>query len=144
MSENIMGMYAQFKTDPEMEKSGIELEYRTGAKKPTIIRIARAGGGNSKYQRVLDIKGKPYRRQIQTETIAPEMLEALMREVYADAVVLGWEDMTGPDGEIIPFTRENVIKVFTDLPDLFADVQASANKVALFRKQILEDDAKNS
>ena len=46
--------------------------------------------------------------------------------------------------ETIEYNRANVIKVFTDLPDLFADVQASANKVALFRKDLLDAAAKNS
>jgi hypothetical protein len=158
MSEALSGLYAQFKTDPEIEKNGIELEYRLSASSSIIIKIARAGGGNTKYQRVLDVRAKPFRRQIQTETIAPEMLESIMREVYADTVVLGWWTVTyntdgteanrvptvpDADGNPMDFSRANVLKLFTDLPDMFADVQASANKVALFRKQIMEDDAKN-
>jgi hypothetical protein len=67
----------------------------------------------------------------------------LMREVYADTVILGWEGVTGRDKAPLAFTRENVLQVLTDLPDLFADIQEMSNKVALFREEIREDDAKN-
>lgn len=137
------GLYAQFQTNPDVERTGIELEYRTGPKTAAVIRIARAGGGNTKYNRALDAKTKPYRRQIQTDTIEPAQLDAIMREVYADSVVLGWTGVTGPDGKELPFTRDNCVKLFTDLPDLFADVQTQAQKVSLFRKQQLEAAAGN-
>jgi hypothetical protein len=156
--KQVSGLYAQFKTDPDMERSGIELEYYIDGKTSVIVKIARAGGGNTKYQRVVDARTKPYRRQIQTETIAPETLEAVMREVYADAVVLGWFTVTrddkgnetrvatveDADGNPMEFNRDNVVKLFRELPDMFSDVQTSANKVALFRKDELEASAKNS
>jgi hypothetical protein len=158
MSEKqVTGLYAQFKTDPELERTGIELEYFIDSNKSVIIKIARAGGGNSKYQRVLDVRTKPYRRQIQTDTIQPETLESVMREVYADSVVLGWftatKDEKGNEtrvatvddsnGNPMEFSRDNVVKLFRELPDLFADVQTSANKVSLFRMDELEAAAKN-
>ena len=40
-------------------------------------------------------------------------------------------------------TRDEMIKQFTDLPDLFKDIQEQAGKVSLFRSAELEEDAKN-
>lgn len=139
-----MSLYSQFETDADIERAGIELIYNMGAgKPPVVIRIARAGGGNTRYQRVLDVKTKPYRRQLATETIEPSTLDTIMREVYAEAVVLGWSNVTDKNDEPMEFSKANVVKLFTDLPDLFSDVQSQAQKVALFRKQVLDASAGN-
>ena len=41
------------------------------------------------------------------------------------------------------FNVANVIQLFTDLPDLFKDVQEQAQKAVLFREDILEVESKN-
>ena len=139
-----MSLYKQFKTDSNLEKDGIIIEYgQTDQGKPIQIKIARAGGANIAYSRVLEAKVKPYRRQIQNETIERETMTSIMREVYADTVVIGWSNVQNAQGEELAFNRENVIQLFTDLPELFEDIQSQANNVAIFRESILEDEAKN-
>ena len=155
-----MSMYAQFRTDPKLEKSGVVLEYADFR-----VTIARAGGSNKKFARVLESATKPYRRAVQTETMDNELAMKVLRKVYADSVVLNWETMvdTGkfddegepicewrrgiesPDGEgLLNFTPENVEETFRLLPELFSDIQEQANKIAIFREQALEDESKNS
>lgn len=142
-----MGLYKLFSTDKNLEKGGIELDY--GDLK---ITIARAGGANKRFARLLEAKTKPYKRAIQTETLDPERALGLMREVFAESVVLNWETkvdgkfkkgIENKKGELIPFNVENVIKTFENLPDLFTDIQEQAQKAALFREDIREEDAKN-
>lgn len=138
------GLYKQFATDENLEKSGILLDYGTTEEgKPIRIRIARAGGQNAKFQQTAEIVLKPYRRQLQNETIDPKVLEQLYRVIYARAVVIGWENVTDAEGNELAFTEENVIRVFTDLPDLFKDVREAAEKAALFKNQAREDEAGN-
>lgn len=140
-----MSLYSQFKTDNTLERNGIVLEYGENAEgKPISIRIARAGGANSHYTKLIEARVKPYRRQIQNETIERTMVEKLLREVYAEAVVLGWENVTDAQGNDLPFTVQNCVKLFEDLPDLFQDIQDQSHRAALFREDILEQDAKNS
>jgi hypothetical protein len=67
----------------------------------------------------------------------------MMRDVYVETVVLGWEGMLDAAGNPLPFNKENALKLFTDLPDLFQDVMEQAGKLALFREDIREDEAKN-
>jgi len=64
-------------------------------------------------------------------------------EAYAEAVILGWDGVAGPDGAPLPFTRENAVKLMLDLPDLFRDVQEQATKAALFRAAADLDAEKN-
>jgi hypothetical protein len=139
-----MSLYSQFKTDGSLEKEGILLEYGTTPDdKPITIRIARAGGANSAYTKRMEAKVKPYRRQIQNETMEAALIDRILKEVYAETVVLGWENVQDEAGKVLPFTVENCIKVFTDLPDLFKDVQEQSQRAALFRADVLEADAKN-
>lgn len=149
-----MSMYKTFKTDDSLEKTGIFLDYGEFR-----VTIARAGGSNKRFAKVLEAKTKPYRRAIQTEMMDQERGATLLREVYAEAVVLNWEVRDGedkdgnpkwrvgielPDGTIGAFTKENVLLTFNNLPDLFSDIQEQAGKAALFRASIQEAEAGNS
>lgn len=140
-----MSLFKLFKTDEGIEKSGIVLQYgKTEDGRPINIRIARAGGSNTRFTKLVEQKTKPYRRQIQNDLMDPKVGDELMMEVFAEVVVLGWENVEEEDGTPIPFNRENCISVFKRLPDLFKDVQEQATKSALFRASILETEAKNS
>lgn len=139
-----MSLYKQFKTDKNVEKEGIVLNYGKNSKGEDIeIRIARAGGANVQYAKLLEAKTKPYRRQIQNETLDNEVAEKITKEVYAKAVVLGWIGVEDENGKELEFSFENCMKLFDDLPDLWTDIQQQSTKSALFRADILEQDAKN-
>lgn len=139
-----MSLYKQFKTDNDLEKTGILLEYGTNsAGEPITIRVARAGGGNNQYSKKMELKVKPYRRQIQNETMERALIDRILKEVYAETVVLGWENVEDESGKPMAFTTENCIKLFNDLPDLFQDLQEQSQRAALFRADVLEVEAKN-
>jgi hypothetical protein len=139
-----MSLYSQFQTDPKLEKEGILLEYgETSDGKPICIRIARAGGANKAFEKRMEIATKPIRRQLNNETADSAQLVKLLRKVYAETVVLGWENVEDRNGKPIEFTVENCIQLFTDLPDLFSDLQEQSRRAALFKAQVREDDAKN-
>lgn len=139
-----MSLYKQFKADPNLEKDGIVLQYADNSKgEPIEFRIARAGGGNAAFTKRLEVLTKPYRRQIQTETIERAQVDKLIRQAYAETVVLGWKNVEDEAGNPLPFTVENCVKLFTDLPDLFADIQEQAQKAVLFRAELREADAGN-
>lgn len=139
-----MSLYSQFKTDKNIEKDGIVLEYGMNSKKKIIgIRIARAGGANVQYSKLLEAKIKPYRRQIQNETLDNDIADKITKEVYAQTIVLGWENVEDENGEELEFSVANCIKLFTDLPELWSDIQQQATRASLFRAEILENDSKN-
>ena len=145
-----MSLYKQFRTDKSVETAGVWLEYgENDQKKPVRIRVARAGGANERYSKVLDRITKPVRRSIQAETLPPAQVRKLIIQAYAESIVLGWENVdleaseNGPEVKDAPFTKENAVRLFTDLPDLFDDVQEQSRKAALFQQDILEVSAKN-
>lgn len=141
--------YQMFATDTAKEaQEGVVLNYSDAF----WIRIARAGGSNDKYKRILLEKLKPFRRAIQTETMDEKVSARLLREAVAEGIVLEWGTgrhpegagfIPGPDGEPMAFTLENILKVFEDLPDLFQDVYDNASKQVLFRAAEIEADGGN-
>lgn len=139
-----MSLYKQFATDKNVERDGVVLSYGKNSKNKDInIRIARAGGANIRYTKLLEAAIKPYRRQLQNETMDNGVAEDITMRVYAQSVVLGWEGVEDENGNDMKFTVENCMKLFKDLPDLWADIQSQATRAALFRQDILEADAKN-
>lgn len=142
-----MSMYKQFKTSSNLEEQGIILDYGDFR-----IRVARAGGSNKKYSKLLDVESRPYQRAIAQKVMDNNRALDIVKAVFAEAVIMSWETkvndkwisgLEGPDGKVIPATVENIINVFNDLPDLFADIQEQAQNIALFREELLEASEKN-
>ncbi len=135
-----MSLYNTFKTDENLETGeGVNLDYGDGV----LITIHRAGGANTKYSRVASQKLKPHSRKIQNGTADTDAIRKVMAEIYAEAVVIGWKGVKDESGKDMKFTKENCVKLLTDLPDLFNDIQDQADKISLFRKEETEEIAKN-
>lgn len=132
-------LYKMFKTDEKNETGGIDLDYGAAGK----IRIARAGGNNRKYRKLIDERLKPYRRQLRGGTMDDAVADRVIAEVYADSVIIGWEGVVDENGNALEYNRANVIKLLTDLPDLFKDIQEQAIEVSNFLQAELADDLGN-
>ena len=130
-------LYEMFGTDAALEKEGIALTYGD-----TTIVVARAGGANSKFQKVGEQKMRPYRAQVQQGIMDIETATRLLAEAYSEAVILGWENVKDAEGNDLEFTKENVVKVLLDLPDLFTDIQSQCQMVVNFLTSVREEDAK--
>lgn len=143
-----MSLYGMFQVDSDIEKEGITIDY--GVARAVI---ARAGGSNHNFKRVFQAKSKPYRYQIDNDQLSEEASDKLMAEVYAEAVIRRF-DAKDPNGEwilnkvplmvdgketIVDATKENIVKLLLDLPELFKDMQFMAGKASHF--QAAEDDA---
>lgn len=142
-----MGMYEDFKTDAAMERDGIVLDYGEFR-----VTVARAGGANKQYLKLLEFKTRPHQRAIQAGLLDNERSMSILREAYAETVVRNWElrrggqwvqGIDGPDGTDLPFTKENVLSTFHNLPDLFQDIMEQAGRGALYRAALREQAAGN-
>lgn len=146
-----MSLSKQYNTDTSAEKSGVRVTFGHNSDDTEIALIlARSGGANTRFQSVADVILKPYRRQIQNDTVDSKVLRAKMVEIYAKTVVKDWEnvalsDVTGneEDKGYAEFSEENVIALFTRLPDFFSEVQSITDNLSVFRAEGLEEDAKN-
>lgn len=136
MSKSI---YDVFETDAGKETDGIVLDYGEMGS----IMISRAGGANKKFAKSLEFRSRPYKRQIDKGTMDNDTAVKLMAEVFADTIVIGWVGINDREGNPIEFNKENCVKLFIDLPELFADVQDASTSIANFQQEQNEDDSKN-
>jgi hypothetical protein len=134
-----------FATNKPTEVEGIWITYGPNSKgDPLEIRIARAGGANKGFALRHEVLTKPYRRLIQADQMDKDVMEGIMRKLYAETVVKAWRGVLDDDGNEIPFSVEAVVEQFEAYPDLFADVVDNSMKTALYRDEVREADAKNS
>lgn len=141
-----MGLRDKFATNENLEVEGVWNQFDESFR----VRIARASTNNIRYAKALEKATKPFRRNF--DMVSSEMQTNILKEVYSKTIVTGWQTMKDGewvDGinlegdEIISFTPENVMKVFADLPDLFATIQQFADEAAVYRQSGLEKEAKN-
>lgn len=154
-------LYKMFETDQGLEQEGIKVRYGD-------IRfiIARAGGNNVQFRQRFQTLLKPYRRQIDNDTLDENVAQELMAQAYAETVIKGWQsiqkdedgnelkdekgdpiwinEIPNRDDVLMPYTVENCKRLLLDLKELFADIQFMASKAANFLSQSEEEDSKNS
>ncbi len=136
-------VYKEFGTNQEQEQEGVWIKYGD-AEDSYEIKLARAGGNNKRFAKVLERKSRPHRRKLETNTAPAGLAERLLIETFAETVVLDWKNVDGPDGEPFLFSKKNCIKLFNDLPDLFAMIRDEAQAAVNYQSAELEEDEKNS
>lgn len=147
-----MSLRKTFKTDRNAEIEGVQIEVGINDhnQKAIWIRIARMSASNKRYTKELNRVTKPHQSAIQNDAMDNELARKMLQEVFADTILLEWgnlpkSELTGNDDDKddLEFTRENVLALFKELPDLYDDWEARANKAAAFREQEREAAAKN-
>jgi hypothetical protein len=137
-------LHKNFAMSEEKMKDGVDIEFSPNddGSVPTF-RIARVSANNPKYMKCMERVSRPYKRQIQLETLTPELTIKINRTVFVESLLLGWSNVQGKDGKEMSFSRENALKLLEELPDLFDELYTNANKASLFRDEEQEADAKN-
>jgi len=140
-----MNPFKMYQTDPDLEVQGIDIDYGD-----FYFTIARAGGANKRFNERLAEAFKPYRRAIQTETADVKLLDRITKEVFIQECIKGWGStkhgpgkMLNVDDSPLDYTPENVALFFGELPELLDDLVGQANKMALYRAKVIEDDLGN-
>lgn len=127
-----MGLYDTYKTDKAKEKEGITIEFQDDV----TVSFARAGSNNREYVNMLTAKTKNARNMSGAKQMK------ILAEIYAKTVIKGWSGVTDENGEEMPFTVDNCIKLLTDLPDFFTLVREEAESLENFREERQEEDLK--
>lgn len=136
-----------FGTVPTLEMDGVVVEYAPGVE----VKVARAGGGNKKYSRVLNRLTKPYRRAIESGTLDEEVGENLLRETFAISILTDWTGFTKDlitnndedASEALPFNKDNAMAVLKAQPNLFNDIKEVSSRLDAYRVETLESESGN-
>lgn len=137
-----------YKTDPVANETGVWVAYPANSD-GTIprFRLARQNvAANKKYGRELDRATKPYRREIELDTLDEKVSDDVMLHVFCTTILLEWEYVQpDDDGKNRDFTEENAKALLGDpqWAELYEDLQSRAKRAALFRIAQQEKAGKN-
>lgn len=139
-----MSVFSQFKTSKFAETEGVDVRFKANSD-GTIpsFRIARMAKSNPKYLKAVEARTKPHRKDIIEKAITNEIAEEINLDVFCDAVLIGWENIVGEDGRVIPYTRDDAKKLMTELPDLYEILKEKAEDIDNFLSSNLVSEAKN-
>jgi len=139
-----MSIYKQFKTSKAHEEEGIVVRFKANDDK-TIpsFKIGRACRSNVKWAKTFEAKTRPFKEDIDNKSISEEVANKLNIEVFVDSLLQGWENIQRPDGKPLVYNRENAIKLFMDLPELYETLNAKASDVANFLEANIKEYEKN-
>lgn len=132
-------LYDMYETDPNLERDGVWYQFSPKIK----FLLARAGGANVKFSKVTEAKFMPHRRQLENKTIDTDLMQDLMKEIFAETVILDWVGVTDKAGKKIPCNKQNILKLFKDLPDLYKEIEDEATRLAHYLLKQVDDDSGN-
>ena len=143
-----MSLKSLYKSDPVASVEGVWITYprNTDGSQPRFKISRMNGAANKKYAKELDSATRPYRRELELETLDEEVSDKLMLDVFCRTILLDWEHVQpDDDGEELTFSFENATGFLgkPEWSELYQDLRERAQKAATFRQSALEGEAKN-
>lgn len=132
----IVSAYSMFETVAEAEASGIWANVGT-----MEFKLARTGGANEAFMKTAAKRLKPFQNAL--DQMPRKQQDIMAIGIFVDTILRDWRNVFDRDGTELPFSPENAKRLLTDLPNLFAALQAEANNMSNFTKANLEAAAKN-
>lgn len=136
-----MSLYDAYKTDSKCESEGVW--YITNLAPEAEFRIARAGGNNVAFQMAADKYATKYKKLLDLNRLPVDTALKAVIDLYAESIILDWRGVKDEDGLELACTFENKVKIMTDLPDLFKEIQDVAGDMEAYRAYLDDQDSKN-
>lgn len=134
-----LDLFDAFATDTKAEQEGIWTPIPGAGKRK--FKVARVG--SVAYGKLLQRLYKANRAVLDSDTPAAKTKsDAIMAEVYASTVLLGWEGNIMFKGVATPYSKEAAMALLM-LPEFRIKVQAVAEDYNTFLAKKEEEDAKN-
>ena len=127
-------------TDVDLENNGVEVDLGDGA----FVTVRRSN--NKRFADALMRARKPHERRIQRGNNTAEfraLLDDLTRKAVAEHVLIGWRGIE-VDGKPIKYSPQAAEKLMKEFEDFQEDVLTAANSRETFRKEVIEENEKNS
>jgi hypothetical protein len=122
-------LYDLFETDKNLELSGVGFQFGD-----SLFKCKRAGGSNRQFDTIFEDRTRAFSTKMQMASLSDEQSDSILMDVYYDAVVMGWENVTDREGNDLEFTKENFVQVMKDLPDLWKGLRTAAANMDNFLK----------
>lgn len=129
MKSNLDGL---FKASEELEKNGVWFDVvadTTGF----LLRPFRPT--NPRVKAALAAHYKPYARQVEMGTLDQKKELEIKIKMFIDVCLVDWKGVE-IDGKEVECNKENALKLFKSLPDLFTTLQGYAEDFSSFKEDV--------
>jgi hypothetical protein len=127
-----MGLYERYATDEKLEAEGTWVDFGDG------VRLKVISDQSEPMRQVRRRQQKKYRNYLVAMDV-PDHIERAMQVEQACTAVIAWEGVTDRTGAPLPFTRDHLRQVMTDLRELRRDVLFAAGSAETFRPEEVVD-----
>lgn len=135
-----MDLLDRYSTNKEHATEGVKMELGGG----NWIKLAYAGPSNPTYASTLQRVIKPHSKNIKRGLLDENKDRELLAKVYAECIVQDWGGPSFKKHKIEKCTKANVLKLLTEKPEFFLDVQDLASNMEYFADDYVEAATKNS
>ena len=135
-----MGLKNTYATDKELESDGVWTPVEAGGR----VKIRRLGA--PEVEKVSRRLYKPYENLTRRNKSLPEEIQkSIVVNLLTEAIVVDWDitEEEGPNAPKLPFTPEEVRRVFTEYEDFAVEVISLASSRELFKVDSDKDALKN-
>lgn len=132
-----MDLSTIFSTDQQLEITGRWFNFGEKAR----VKIARQN--NPKNREAVRRVFAPYREATIGGAHDDTTAVKLLIEVMADSILVGWEGLT-EKGQPLPYSKENAVRLLTNLPNFRDWVVTQAQRMENFKDKSMEEDLGNS
>lgn len=121
-----------FKTSSSLENDGVDFALDD----KTSFRVRRFGSNNPKVKAAMASHYKPYAKQVEMGTLPVEKSNEITMKLFIDSCLVSWEGVTDEKGQAIVCNKENALKLFKELPDLFETLWKYANTFENYKEDL--------
>lgn len=137
MKTNLHAMYG---TNKKFEQEGVdfvvsEKDEKAGTEEVSF-RVRRFNGSNPRVKSAMAQYYKPHARQIQSDTLSVAKGNHIAMCIFIDVCLVSWVGVKDAEGKPIECNKENALKLFQELPDLFAALQEHSNNHQNYKDEV--------
>ena len=121
-----------FKTDASLERDGVDFALDD----KTSFRVRRFNSQNPRVKAAMAAYYKPFARQVELGTLPQEKNDEITMKLFIDVCLASWEGVEDEQGKAIECNKENALKLFKSLPDLFESLWKYANDFVNYKEDL--------
>lgn len=121
-----------FKTNSALEKEGVDFVID----ETTSFKVRRFSSQNPRVKAAMASHYKPFARQVELGTLPVEKSNEITIKLFLETCLVSWTGVVDETGKPLEFNKENALKLFQELPDLFDTLWKHANGFENYKEEL--------